>query len=96
MRFSLSNPFAPSSDKGVEYPGPPGGDPAFWMPDAATIARYQEADLILLNGAGYAGWVSRATLPPGKLVDTSQTFSDRLIRGEGNVAHLGGHVAIQG
>ena len=38
----------------VSYPGPAGEDPAYWSPDAETIASYQKADLILLNGASYA------------------------------------------
>ena len=38
----------------VIFPGPEDEDPAFWMPDTETIQRYQQADLILLNGAGYA------------------------------------------
>ncbi len=51
----------------VVFPAPPGGDPAFWSPDPDTIAAYQGADLILLNGAGYAKWLERATLPSSKL-----------------------------
>jgi zinc transport system substrate-binding protein len=46
----------------VTCPAPPDEDPAFWSPAAETIAAYQGADLILLNGAGYAKWVKRATL----------------------------------
>ena len=47
----------------ARYPGPADEDPAFWKPDAQTIGSYQQADLILLNGAGYAKWLSRASLP---------------------------------
>ena len=47
----------------VHFPAPAEGDPAFWSPDADTIAAYQNADLLLLNGADYAKWVDRATLP---------------------------------
>ena len=54
-------------------------DPAYWSPDAETVAAYQGADLILLNGAGYARWVQRASLPRARLVDTSASFRDRLI-----------------
>jgi zinc transport system substrate-binding protein len=38
----------------VVFPAPSEGDPAYWMPDAETVAAYQKADLILLNGANYA------------------------------------------
>ena len=34
----------------VVFPAPPDEDPAFWTPDVSTIAGYQQADLILLNG----------------------------------------------
>ena len=63
----------------VVFPAPPGIDPAFWEPDLETIAAYQQADLILLNGAGYAHWTSRVSLPQNALVDTSAALADRLI-----------------
>jgi len=74
----------------VRLPAPPGVDPAAWSPDAKTIAAYQRADLILLNGAGYAGWASRATLPASKLVDTSAGFADRYLVVDDAVTHTHG------
>jgi zinc transport system substrate-binding protein len=74
----------------VRFPAPSEGDPAFWSPDADTVAAFQEADLILLNGAGYAKWVDKVTLPPSKLVDTSGGFADRIIYVEGTVTHSHG------
>ena len=74
----------------VELPAPEDGDPAFWSPDAETIVAYQEADLILLNGAGYAGWTTRATLPSSKLVDTSAGFRDRYLVVEDAATHTHG------
>ncbi len=74
----------------VRFPAPPDVDPAYWSPDADTIAAYQRADLILLNGANYAGWVERATLPDLKLVDTSAPFADRLIPLAGATTHSHG------
>ncbi len=67
--------------QGIEviFPTPEGLDPAFWNPTAEEVLRYQSADLILLNGADYAKWVKRATLPPEKLVDTSASFADSFI-----------------
>ena len=47
----------------VVFPAPANVDPAYWMPDAPTIAAYQQADLILLNGARYAKWINKVTLP---------------------------------
>jgi len=44
------------SSVNVVLPVPADIDPAFWEPDASVIAEFQQADLILLNGAGYANW----------------------------------------
>jgi zinc transport system substrate-binding protein len=74
----------------VSFPIPSGVDPQFWTPDASLIARYQEADLILVNGAGYAAWVDTATLPGSRLVDTSIGFADRLLPLENAVTHSHG------
>ena len=74
----------------VLFPAPPDQDPAYWSPDAEVIASYQNADVILLNGAGYAKWVARATLPSSRLVDTSAEFADRFIRLEGAITHSHG------
>jgi len=74
----------------VFFPAPADEDPAYWMPEVQTITAYQQADLILLNGAGYAKWVSKATLPQSKLVDTSRSFSDRYIYMEEVFTHSHG------
>ena len=74
----------------VVLPVPADVDPAFWQPDAAAIGGFQRADIILLNGAGYAKWVSRVSLPRRKLVDTSAGFSDRYIQTEGSITHSHG------
>lgn len=79
----------------IRFPAPSGVDPAFWAPDPETIVAYQGADLILLNGAGYARWTERASLPLSKLVDTSASFRDRYLEIEEAVVHThgpeGGH-----
>jgi zinc transport system substrate-binding protein len=74
----------------VEFPAPPEVDPAFWSPDASIVSDYQRADLILRNGAGYAGWIDRVTLPASKLVDTSAGFRDDLIEVSDSVVHAHG------
>jgi zinc transport system substrate-binding protein len=63
----------------VVFPAPEGIDPAHWQPTPETILNYQGADLVLLNGAGYAGWIQFAALSPGKLVDTSRGLSARFV-----------------
>jgi len=74
----------------VTMPAPADEDPAFWQPSADEIAAFQQADLIILNGAGYAKWVANASLPRARLVDTSQAFADRLIVEEEGVTHSHG------
>ena len=74
----------------VELPVPGEVDPAFWTPEAESILAFQRADLILLNGAGYAGWVRNATLPASRMVDTSRGFEDRFIVVESDVTHSHG------
>jgi zinc transport system substrate-binding protein len=94
--YTVSYPLAYFADRigndlvEVHFPALAVEDPAFWSPDADTIAAYQGADLIFLNGAGYAKWVDRAALPSSKLVDTSQGFTDRLLPLEGIVTHSHG------
>jgi zinc transport system substrate-binding protein len=55
------------------------GDPAFWKPDGEQTRALQQADLLLLNGAGYESWRDWVTLSQESLQDTSRGFSDRLI-----------------
>lgn len=83
----------------VVFPGPSDEDPAYWVPDIKIIADYQKADLILLNGAGYARWVHRVSLPRSKMVNTSAKFKDQYIRTKGAVTHShgpGGEYAHEG
>jgi zinc transport system substrate-binding protein len=74
----------------VVFPAPQDVDPAYWTPDIATIGAYQQADLILLNGAGYAAWIDKVSLPRSKLVNTSKKFQDRIITIKGAVTHSHG------
>jgi len=74
----------------VVFPAPTDGDPAYWMPDPETIVAYQKADLILLNGANYAKWVRKVSLPRSKMVDTSAKFKDRYITADEIVTHSHG------
>jgi zinc transport system substrate-binding protein len=74
----------------VIFLAPPGVDPAFWMPNAETIAAYQTADLILLNGADYAKWAAKVSLPRSRLVNTSRGFKDRYIEQPNMITHSHG------
>jgi len=74
----------------IIFPVPLGEDPAFWMPDADVVRAYQSGALILLNGATYAKWVDRVSLPASRLVNTSQGFSGELIRQQRRPTHSHG------
>ncbi len=74
----------------VVFPMAEQGDPAFWQPDGDTIRAYQDADLILLNGASYAQWIPMATLPQSRMVNTSAGFADQYLKTENAIAHQHG------
>jgi zinc transport system substrate-binding protein len=74
----------------VHFPAPAGADPASWKPDRRTIGEYRSADLILLNGAGYAQWLDRASLPRHRLVNTSAAFADGYIAADAGLARSHG------
>ena len=63
----------------VRLLAPKGEDPAFWQPDEAAITAFQNADLILMNGAGYSKWADKVTLPESKVVETSAAFANNFI-----------------
>ena len=74
----------------VVFPAPEGEDPAFWRPDAETVVGFQGADLILLNGADYARWISQVSLPHSRLLDTSAGLDTPLIHVDSGPMHSHG------
>jgi zinc transport system substrate-binding protein len=74
----------------VVFPAPADVDPAYWTPDAEVISDYQQADLILLNGANYAKWVNKVSLPRFRMVNTSEAFKDRYIEAAEILTHSHG------
>lgn len=74
----------------VRFLAPKGEDPAFWQPDEATITAFQNADLILMNGATYSKWADKVTLPESKVVDTSAAFASNLIEVRDATTHSHG------
>ncbi len=74
----------------VRFPAPADEDPAYWIPSPEVVVEYQQADLILLNGAGYAGWTSRVSLPKSRMVDTSEAFREQYIEIEHAALHRHG------
>jgi zinc transport system substrate-binding protein len=74
----------------VVFPAPADVGPAFWMPDSETVSAYQRADLILLNGAGYAKWTERVSLPGLRTVDTSRGFRQNYLLADAGPTHSHG------
>jgi zinc transport system substrate-binding protein len=71
----------------VVCPLPPGEDPIFWMPDEETRRAYQDAYLVVINGAGFERWIDKMFLAPSKIVDTSKPLKENLLKFEGEVEH---------
>ena len=66
---------------------PAGTDPAFWNPTDDQVSAIQKADLILLNGAGYAGWTSSRIIPYEATVMTSSAFENKFIKLKKGIRH---------
>ncbi len=71
------------------FPIPADIDPAYWEPKN-SMNEIQSADLILANGAGYAKWMEKVSLPSSKIVDSSKGFSDKYIEINEGVTHSHG------
>ncbi len=67
-----------------------GHDPISWMPPDQTIADYQQAELIVINGAGFEKWIAKVSLPPSKVVDTAAPLGAQLLRFDRAVTHSHG------
>ena len=74
----------------VVFPAPADVDPAFWIPDTEAIIGYQQADIIFLNGANYANWIRKVSLPQSSLLNTSEDFKESYITVDDNVTHSHG------
>ena len=74
----------------VVCPVPEDEDAIFWMPDATAIQAYQKADLIILNGAGFAKWVQKVSLPETRVLNTAKPFEEKFINFEDGTVHSHG------
>lgn len=74
----------------LHFPVPPDVDPAYWSPSVEEVAKFQQADLIVLNGAKYAKWVPKHSLPDSKKMWTVSSKKNDLIEVEEGVAHRHG------
>lgn len=65
-------------------------DPATWRPTAEEVIAMQEADLVIVNGAGYESWLKDVSLPTSRLLDTTAAVHDRLIQITTSTTHSHG------
>ncbi|MEP4147032.1 MAG: zinc ABC transporter substrate-binding protein [Halioglobus sp.] len=65
-------------------------DPAQWQPSVEDVLQLQQAQLILLNGAGYSNWLSKVSISDSALVNTSAAAREQWIELEGEVSHSHG------
>jgi len=66
------------------------GDPAMWAPTGPDVAKLQEADLLILNGANYESWLAFTTLPGGHGLDTTAQVQSMLLPIENETVHQHG------
>ncbi|MBD3344940.1 MAG: hypothetical protein GF401_07750 [Chitinivibrionales bacterium] len=78
------------NDVAVVNPVPENEDPIFWLPPREIIRKYHNADLIVLNGAGFEEWVDMVTLPREKVVVTASPLKNEFITYEKAVTHSHG------
>ncbi len=74
----------------VVCPVPADEDAIFWKPDEKTLSAFQKADLIILNGAEFAKWVGKVSLPEAKVVNTAKPFEKNFINFKNAVTHSHG------
>ncbi len=51
-----------------------------WSPNAEYVAKLQNVDLIVFNGAGFESWKKKYSLPTSIIVNTSLSFENELIK----------------
>jgi len=74
----------------VRFLAPGDEDPAYWRPDAESVLAMQKADLLVLNGASYEGWLKNVSLSPQRMVVTTDGLGDFLIPLETETTHSHG------
>lgn len=74
----------------VVCPLPADADAISWKPGPDQIRAYQEADLIVLNGAKFEQWPLTTSLPENRVVRTADGFAAEWIEYEETVKHTHG------
>lgn len=74
----------------VTLPIPADIDPAQWQPNIDEILKLQQAELIILNGAGYSSWLNKVSLPSRQLLNTSTAIKEQWIALDQQTTHSHG------
>jgi len=69
---------------------PEDADPLLWEPDGDAVASMQEADLVLLNGAGLERWRDRVALAPSRTVELADAYRDQWLTFPDAIQHQHG------
>lgn len=77
-------------DVEVRSPLPADADPASWRPTGEDVAAMQQAAVVFVNGASFEEWVATAPLARSRVVDTTASLHDALLRYETAVTHSHG------
>jgi len=67
----------------VRLPVPEGIDPTDWSPKAKDLPVLQDADLVVLNGAGGERWRTRVSLRESRVIETGEAVRSRWIETDG-------------
>lgn len=65
-------------------------NPSTWSPDSAALEEFNSADLILLNGGGYARWTITTSLPDSRIANTGRAFKEKWLTMAESVRHQHG------
>lgn len=79
----------------VRYAIPDGQTSRTWVPSSDNVQELQEADVILLNGAGYEPWAQKLSLPRSRTIDTSIRYRRRMLHIADSMTHQHGPVGPQ-
>lgn len=71
----------------LKYVIPENVDPAYWEPNQETLNVYQESDIILDHGIGYAKWMNKVSLPSSRIFNTTKSVEDQLISSSDKTSH---------
>lgn len=74
----------------VQCPLPEDEDPIYWKPSDDIIMRFQNAKLVILNGAEFEKWPTFVSLPLSKTIESVNLPPEELVKYEDSISHRHG------